>query len=40
MNYDASIFYSKRLNEEFAGAAGADGDKSGHYPNIFDEFSP
>lgn len=33
MNYEASIFYSKCLNEEFH-----DGSQASH--SIFDEFSP
>lgn len=36
MNYEASIFYSKRLNEEFQGVAGVSENATS---SIFDEFS-
>lgn len=38
MNYEASIFYSKRLNEEFQQHEGASSAAATH--SIFDEFSP
>lgn len=43
MNYEASIFYSKRLNEEFQYNEGSTQNgtiPTPHHHAIFDEFSP
>lgn len=39
MNYEASIFYSKRLNEEFQNEMGAPNAGSAPSTGLFDEFS-
>ena len=38
MNYEACIYYSKRLNEEFLQASGMSSQS--HQSNIIDDFSP